>query len=151
VRPADVVTVLVLAAGLTAPVAAHHSIASLFDRNKRMTMSAVVKQWRFVNPHPLIVVEAAAPGAPPRIWTLELDGRELASGQGFTKDTLKPGDRIEVTGDPSRQDPRLLFLRTLRRPSDGFRYDQFETVQRASRAFSERSRQVRPRNPSSQP
>ena len=131
-----------LVAAFSAPLAAHHAIASLFDRDKRMTMSVVVKQWRFVNPHPLILVEVTTPGAPPQAWTLEMDKRELAA-LGFTKDTLKPGDRIEVTGDPSRQQPRVLFLRALRRPSDGFHYDQIEAVERSSQAFKERLQRAR--------
>ena len=104
-----------------------------------MTMSAVVKQWRFINPHPLILVEVATPGGPPQAWTLEMDKREL----GFTNVSLTHGVRIEVTGDPSPEQPRVLFLRKLTRPSDGFRYDQLEAVERTSRAFSERLQEKR--------
>ena len=137
-------------AAVSAPLSAHHAIASLFDRDKRMTMSAVVKQWRFVNPHALILVEVTTPGAPPQSWTLEMDNRELAA-LGFAKDTLKPGDRLDVTGDPSRQQPRVLFLRTLRRPSDGFHYDQLEALERSSQAFKERLQRARAKTPPSTP
>ena len=112
---------LVLA--ITAPLAAHHSIASVYDRDKRTTMSAVVKQWRFVNPHPSIVVDVTTPGSPARTLTLEMDNRWELAELGFTEHTLKPGDRIEVTGDPSRRDAHMLYVRILRRPADGFRYD----------------------------
>jgi len=116
-----------LVIAVTAPMAAHHSIASVYDRDKRMTLSAVVKQWRFVNPHPSIVVEVATPGAPARTWTFEMDNRWELAELGFTENTLKPGDRIDVTGDPSRRDANSLYVRTLRRPSDGFRYDHHPT------------------------
>jgi hypothetical protein len=117
---------LVLA--IAAPLAAHHSIASVYDRDKRTTISAVVKQWRFVNPHPSIVVEVVQPGAPTaRTWMLEMDNRWELAELGFTENTLKPGDRIEVTGDPSRRDANALYVRTLRRPADGFRYDHHPT------------------------
>ncbi len=43
---------------------------------------------------------------------------------GMSKETLKPGDRVLVTGDPSRTRPRELYLRRLDRPKDGFRYEQ---------------------------
>jgi hypothetical protein len=114
---------LVLVAALAAPLAAHHSIAAVYDRDKRMTLSAVVKQWRFVNPHPSIVVEVAAAGAPLRQWTFEMDNRWELVELGFTENTLKPGDRIEITGDLSRREPHSLYVRSLRKPSDGFRYD----------------------------
>ena len=61
--------------------------------DKRTTLSAVVKQWRFVNPHPSIVVEVATPGAPARTWTFEMDNRWELAELGFTESTLKPGDR----------------------------------------------------------
>lgn len=117
---------LVLA--FAAPIAAHHSIASIYDRDKRTTFTAVVKQWRFVNPHPSIVVEVVQPGAPTaRTWTLEMDNRWELAELGFTETTLKPGDRIEVTGDPSRRDANALYVRILRRLADGFRYDHHPT------------------------
>ena len=97
---------------VAAPIAAHHSIASVYDRDKRTTLSAVVKQWRFVNPHPSIVVEVTTPGAPARIWTLEMDNRWELAELGFTENTLKPGDRIEVTGNPSRRDANALYVRS---------------------------------------
>ena len=112
-----------IATALAAPIAAHHSIASFYDRDKRTTLTAVVKQWRFVNPHPSIVVEVNTPGAPARTLTLEMDNRWELAELGFTENTLKPGDRIEVTGDPSRREASGLYIRVLRRPSDGFRYD----------------------------
>jgi hypothetical protein len=115
------VPVLLLA--LAAPLVAHHSIASVYDRDKRTTVGAVVKQWRFVNPHPSIVVEVTATGAPARMLMLEMDNRWELAELGFTENTLKPGDRIEVTGDPSRRDANMLYVRVLRRPADGFRYD----------------------------
>jgi hypothetical protein len=113
----------VLVAALSVPLAAHHSIASVYDRGKRATITAVVKQWRFVNPHPSIVVEATMPGGTVRTLTLEMDNRWELAEVGFTDDTLKPGDRIEVTGDPSRREAQMFYVRNLRRPSDGFRYD----------------------------
>jgi hypothetical protein len=115
--------VMALVLAFAAPLAAHHSIASVYDREKRTTISAVVKQWRFVNPHPSIVVEVTTSGSPGRTLTLEMDNRWELAELGFTESTLKPGDRIEVTGDPSRREAHMLYVRTLRRPADGFRYD----------------------------
>ena len=114
---------LTLALVFAAPILAHHSIASIYDREKRTTISAVVKQWRFVNPHPSIVVEVAMPGSTARTLTLEMDNRWELAEVGFTEHTLKPGDRIEVTGDPSRREAHMFYVRNLRRASDGFRYD----------------------------
>lgn len=114
-------------AALTAPLAAHHSIASVYDKDKRTTLAAVVKQQRFVNPHPSIVVEVTTPNGSARTWTLEMDNRWELAELGFNENTLKPGDRIEVTGDPSRREANQLYVRSLRKPSAGFRYDHHPT------------------------
>ena len=116
-------SVLALVLAFAASIAAHHSIASIYDREQRTTLSAVVKQWRFVNPHPSIVAEVTAAGGAARTWTLEMDNRWELAELGFTEGTLKPGDRIDVTGDLHRRDPNALYIRSLRRSSDGFRYD----------------------------
>lgn len=122
-RPMSRVVTLALVLASAAPILAHHSIASIYDREKRTTLSAVVKQWRFVNPHPSILVEVTATGGEARTWSLEMDNRWELAELGFTDSTLKPGDRIDVTGDLHRKEPNALYIRSLRRPSDGFRYD----------------------------
>jgi hypothetical protein len=48
--------------------------------------------------------------------------RELVE-LGFTKNTLKSGDRIIVTVDPSRYKPQSLYVRVLEHLADGFRYE----------------------------
>jgi hypothetical protein len=45
------------------------------------------------------------------------------NGKRVELHTLKPGDRIEVTGDPSRREAHMFYVRNLHRRSDGFRYD----------------------------
>ena len=122
-RPMSRVLAAAVVLACATPIAAHHSIASIYDRDKRTTLTAVVKQWRFVNPHPSIVVEVGTPGGSARNWTLEMDNRWELGELGFTESTLKAGDRIDVTGDLSRTEPNALYIRSLRRPSDGFRYD----------------------------
>ena len=42
----------------------------------------------------------------------------------MTAETLKPGDRLVVTGSQSRTEPRNLYVRKLVRPADGFEYEQ---------------------------
>jgi hypothetical protein len=43
---------------------------------------------------------------------------------GFDSMTLKPGDRIVVTGGPAREQRQSLYIRKLERPADGFSYQQ---------------------------
>jgi hypothetical protein len=54
-------------------------------------------------------------------WAIEWGGAGQLGGQGVTRDTLKPGDKVIITGNPGRNpaDHRVRMV-TLRRPSDGF-------------------------------
>jgi hypothetical protein len=53
-----------------------------------------------------------------------MDNRFELEGVGMTGETLRPGDRVVVSGSLGRTDPRTLYIRRLDRPADGFRYEQ---------------------------
>ena len=108
---------------LTGTAYAHHSIAGYYDSSREVTVEAVVSQFRFVQPHPFVVVDVRRNGAAEQ-WELELDNRWELVEIGFTEATLKPGDRVVVSGSPARREPQRLYVRRLDRPADGFGYEQ---------------------------
>ena len=101
----------------------HHSIAAVYDSARQQRLEGVVAEFQFVNPHPFVIVAVAAEGAE-ETWRLEMDNRFELQGVGMTSETLKPGDRVVVTGSLGRTEPRTLYIRQLDRPADGFRYEQ---------------------------
>lgn len=116
---------LVLAAELAgASASAHHSIAGVYDGSQRVTIEGTVAEFQFVNPHPFVIVDVADGTEPPRRWRLELDNRHELVAEGMDADSLKPGDRVLVTGSPGRTLPHTMYVRRLDRRSDGFRYEQ---------------------------
>jgi len=122
---------LVLAAlvlGVTG-VAAHHSLTAVYDQSRRITVTGVVREFKFVSPHPWVVVDAADNGRE-RSWRSEMDNLFELSAVGITAETLKPGDRVVVAGSPSRTGADSLYVRQLDRPADGFRYEQVGTSPR---------------------
>ena len=110
---------------------AHHSIAAVYDGSRQQRLEAVVAEFRFVNPHPFVIVTVEANGAE-ESWRLEMDNRFELAGVGMTDATLKPGDRVVVTGSIGRNEPRTLYIRQLDRPADGFRYEQVGSRPRVS-------------------
>jgi hypothetical protein len=110
-------------------VSAHHSIVGVYDASQSVTIDATVTQFRFVNPHPSLVVEVSE-GGRAQPWHLELDNRRELAAVGMTAETLRPGDRVVVTGSRSRTERRSLYVRRLVRPSDGFEYEQVGTSPR---------------------
>ena len=110
---------------------AHHSIAAVYDSARQQRVEGVVAEFLFVNPHPFVVVTVEANGAE-ESWRLEMDNRGELQGVGMSAETLKPGDRVVVTGSLGRNEPRTLYIRQLDRPADGFRYEQVGSRPRVS-------------------
>jgi hypothetical protein len=123
-RSSLVLWALVLALPCGSSAHAHHSIAAVYDSGRQREIEGVVAEFQFVNPHPFLLVTVDAGAGVTELWRLEMDNRFELSGIGMTVDTLKPGDRVVVTGSEGRTEPRSLYVRRLERPADGFRYEQ---------------------------
>jgi hypothetical protein len=115
--------IVALVAARTTPYG-HHSIAGVYDASQRVTIEGVVTRFHFVNPHPFVVVDVTGDGGASTQWRLELDNRSELTDVGMTAETLKPGDRIVVTGSRARSGSQELYVRRLDRPADGFQYEQ---------------------------
>ncbi|HYR90154.1 MAG TPA: DUF6152 family protein [Terriglobia bacterium] len=123
--------IVLFVAGLAMPVMAayaHHSIAGVYDSSRQVKIEGIVTQFQFVNPHPFVVMETRT-GESAQQWRLEMDNRSELVEVGMTSETLKPGDRIVVSGSPARTQPQSLYIRRLDR-ADGFRYEQVGTSPR---------------------
>jgi hypothetical protein len=103
---------------------AHHSIASIYDSSRPMTVEGIVARFQFVHPHPLLLIDVKDGDGRAQPWRLEMDNLNELVEIGFTAGTLKPGDRVVVSGSLSRKQPQSLYLRRLDRPADGFWYEQ---------------------------
>ena len=114
---------VVLAAATSDPARAHHSFAASYFPDKTATIDGKVVQFLFRNPHSFLHVEAPDEGRRAEMWVVEWGGGGQLSRAGVAKDTLKPGDRVVVTGNPSRNptDHRLHMVSILR-PSDGWKW-----------------------------
>jgi hypothetical protein len=102
---------------------AHHSISGVYDSSRQQRLEAVVAEFKFVNPHPFVIVTVEAAGGA-QSWRLEMDNRSELVAIGVTANTLKPGDRVVVKGSLARRQPQALYLLRLDRPADGFWYEQ---------------------------
>jgi hypothetical protein len=112
---------------------AHHSIASVYDSSRQVTVEGAVARFQFVNPHPIVTIEVADSGGRAQQWLLEMDNRSELAAVGVTAETLQPGDRIVVTGSAARVQSNRLYVYRLDRPADGFRYEQIGSSPRIRR------------------
>jgi hypothetical protein len=127
---ASIVFVLGLAGSA---LSAHHSIAGIYDGARQASIEGVVLTFQFVNPHPVITMKVDTSNGKSEEWRLELDNRFELAAVGMTADTLRPGDRILVTGSVARAQPNGLYVRRLERPADGLQYEQIGTSRRIRR------------------
>ena len=92
---------LVLAASLiltAVPFFAHHGDAGRFEENV-VVLTGTVVELQLVDPHSVIVLDVPDPKGQTVRWQAELGGRNgLAKDFGWTKTTLKAGDKITITG-----------------------------------------------------
>ena len=109
----------ILISGATAY--AHHSFASTYDETKKIQVEGKLVQFLFRNPHSFVHVMAPDENGVMQRWAIEWGGAGQLGGQGVTRQTLKPGDNVLITGNPGRnpEDHRVRMV-TLRRTSDGF-------------------------------
>lgn len=107
------------------PLYAHHSFTATYDEGKTVTIEGELVQFMFRNPHAWVHVMAPDENGEMQRWGIEWGGAGALSGQGVTRDSLKPGDHVVITGNPGRNtvDHRIR-MRSLLRPADGFGWGQ---------------------------
>jgi hypothetical protein len=110
---------------VAAPVYAHHSFTATYDESKTVEIEGTLVQFMFRNPHAFVHIMAPDENGAMQRWGVEWGGAGALTGQGVTRDSLKPGDKVVITGNPGRNaiDHRIR-MRTLLRPSDGFGWGQ---------------------------
>lgn len=90
------VTALLLAGA--AGAAAHHSFA-MFDTANPVTLTGVVTDFQWTNPHAYIELDAADAGKV-RHWSIELGSPSILQRGGWKFSILKKGDKITAVVAP---------------------------------------------------
>jgi hypothetical protein len=86
-------------AALTAmalPAAAHHSF-SMFDFERPTELEGTVQEFRYTNPHTMLLLRVKGEDGRTATWNLEGMGPSSLGRSGWTNRTLKAGDQIKVT------------------------------------------------------
>ena len=106
-RPAffrRVVTVALLAAVLSGMTAAAHHGAAAYHTDRDVTVRGRVAAWRWTQPHTGVTLISARPGGGDDRWELEGPPLSWAQQRGWSADTLRQGEAVEVVVYPSRSD-----------------------------------------------
>jgi hypothetical protein len=97
----NLLTILSLVAALliaAVPVLAHHAISAEFDSAKPVKFTGTVKSVDWMNPHIYVNIEAKDDAGKTVLYSVEGGPPNSLFRQGWRKDSLKPGDVVQVTG-----------------------------------------------------
>ena len=102
---------------------AHHAASATYVHGKSITVEGTLKEFVWRNPHSFMKVEAPDDKGVTQLWLIEgAAPTQLAEG-GVTRNSLRPGDHVIVTGQPGRvADDHRMLLEKIERPSDGFKW-----------------------------
>ena len=88
---------------LASPVLAHHGFAGRYDEERPITVTGTVVEIQFLNPHSFIYFDVTDKNGKTERWQAELgSANQLNQKEGWTRTTLKPGDRITILGPQNK-------------------------------------------------
>lgn len=118
-----VVVMLVSAAMLVLriPLVAHHSGSAAYFEDKSQTVEGQLVQFIYRNPHSFVHIDVPDASGTLSRFVVEWVAGQALSGMGVTRETLKAGDTVVVTGAPGRNAAEhKLLMRSILRPRDGW-------------------------------
>lgn len=82
-------------------VGAHHS-GAMYDSARPITIRGEVRRLNWLNPHVMLIVNGAPAGQPVQDWLVEMSSPGVMTRSGWTKRSLKPGDKVTIEVSPLR-------------------------------------------------
>ena len=103
---------LILAFALAGvPLLAHHGTGVAYDTEKTVTLKGTVTEWIWANPHCGILFDVTDDKGNVEHWGAELGNPHALSMAGLSKDILKPGDKITISGHLAKSGAPRIVLR----------------------------------------
>jgi hypothetical protein len=106
---------------VSASTLAHHGMTA-YDFQRRITLKGTVTRFDFNNPHVLLYFDVKDGGGRIVEWVAETGSPNMMRRGGWTRNSVKPGDQIEVSGHPAKDgSPTMRFVKIVL--SDGRELD----------------------------
>ncbi len=85
--------------------AAHHGWSTHYDRDTYMTLTGVITEFQFVNPHAFVYLETVNDAGESEARWCEMQSRVQLERRGIGTEHFAVGARIDIEGFASKRDP----------------------------------------------
>jgi len=99
-------TSVALVAGLlmySIPLGAHHGFAAFYT-TKQVTLKGTVTEWKWANPHCLLLFDVKDDKGKVVNWVTEVENPNTMAKRGWARNSFKAGDEVTVTLEPARSE-----------------------------------------------
>ena len=86
---------------LASAASAHHSLTVEFDISRTVTLTGVITEMKWTNPHGWLYVDVKDEKGQVRSWAVEFASPNSLYRRGWRRDDLPPKSTVTVTGYPS--------------------------------------------------
>jgi hypothetical protein len=95
----------ILALTFAGTALAHHSVQSVFDIHKTITVNGTIAKVEWINPHSYITVNVKDASGNVQKWGFELGAQASLRRSGLSRADrggIKPGDEVSIVANPAR-------------------------------------------------
>jgi len=107
-------TVSVLICLALASVASAHHSQSEYDLKGKVEVEGAVTKVEWRSPHAWIYVDVVSDKGETVNWSFELPSPVTLMRRGWTRESVKPGDRVKVTAAPAKNFPTIAIANFIR-------------------------------------
>jgi hypothetical protein len=97
-----------------APVAVAHHSQSEFDFRQVVNIEGKVSRLDWRSPHARLIVDVVNASGETEQWDFELPSPTTLMRRGWTRNSLKPGDKVAVNGARARNFPLIGYARSVK-------------------------------------
>ena len=98
---------------LSPPASAHHS-QSEYDSRAKVDVEGTVTKLEWKSPHAWVYLDVTSDKGEKVNWSFELPSPVTLMRRGWTRDSLKVGERIKVGGAPAKNFPAIAIANSIR-------------------------------------
>ena len=100
---------------------AHHSFAQYYFEDRSITLEGELVRFDYKNPRAWVYLDVKDEQGMIRQYSAEWANPNRLNRENITKDSLKAGDRVVISGSPGRQaEDYKVHLKRIHRPADGW-------------------------------